>query len=39
MEFDLTALERALKTRTPGLMDARQSYAVLVPLVKRDGEG
>ena len=39
MEFDLTALERALKTRTPGLMDSRRSYAVLVPLVKRDGEG
>ena len=37
MEFDLTALERTLHTRTPGLMDARRSYAVLVPLVEREG--
>ena len=38
MEFDLTALERALKTRTPGLMDSRRAYAVLVPLVEHRGE-
>lgn len=38
MEFDLTALAHTLQTRTPGLMDARRSYAVLVPLVEREGE-
>lgn len=38
MRIDLTALEHTLKTRTPGLMDARWAYAVLVPLVEREGE-
>ena len=38
MGFDLTALERTLSARIPGLMDARRAYAVLVPLVERDGE-
>lgn len=38
MEIDLTALKRTLRTRTPGLMDARRAYAVLVPLVEREGE-
>lgn len=38
MGIDLTALERTLHTRTPGLMDAKRAYAVLVPLVERDGE-
>ena len=38
MGFDLTALEQTLKTRAPGLMDARRSYAVLVPLVEHRGE-
>lgn len=38
MGIDLTALEHTFKTRTPGLMDARRAYAVLVPLVERDGE-
>ena len=38
MGIDLTALEHTLKTRTPGLMDARRAYAVLVPLVEQDGE-
>lgn len=38
MELDLTALERTLRTRTPGLMDAKRAYAVLVPLVEREGE-
>ncbi len=31
-------LEVLLRTRTPGLMDARRAYAVLVPLVEREGE-
>ena len=31
-------LEGTLKGRVPGLMDARRSYAVLVPLVEREGE-
>ena len=31
-------LEDILKTRLPGLMDARRAYAVLVPLVEREGE-
>lgn len=39
MEFDLTTLENTLKTRTPGLMDSRRAYAVLVPLVERDDGG
>ena len=30
-------LEDILKTRLPGLMDARRAYAVLVPLVEREG--
>lgn len=38
MEIDLTALEHTLNTRTPGLMDARRAYAVLVPLVEKAGE-
>lgn len=38
MEIDLTALEHTLNTRTPGLMDAKRAYAVLVPLVEREGE-
>ena len=37
MSFDLNALARALRARTPGLMDSRRTYAVLVPLVERDG--
>ena len=31
-------LERLLRDRTPGLMDSRRAYAVLVPLVEREGE-
>ncbi|NBI08845.1 CoA pyrophosphatase [Colidextribacter sp. OB.20] len=38
MELDLTTLEHILRTRTPGLMDSKRSYAVLVPLVEREGE-
>ena len=38
MGIDLTALEHPFKTRTPGLMDARRAYAVLVPLVEKEGE-
>ena len=38
MEFDLISLEGRVKNRLPGLMDARRSYAVLVPLVEREGE-
>lgn len=38
MEIDLTALEHTLSARIPGLMDAQRAYAVLVPLVERDGE-
>lgn len=38
MEIDLTALKHTLRTRTPGLMDAHRAYAVLVPLVEREGE-
>ena len=38
MKPDLTRLEHTLQTRTPGLMDARRAYAVLVPLVEFDGE-
>ncbi len=38
MKLNLTALEQTLKTRAPGLMDSRRSYAVLVPLVEREGE-
>lgn len=38
MEPDLTALEQTLRKRTPGLMDSNRSYAVLVPLVEREGE-
>lgn len=36
MKFDLTALEQAMRNRTPGLMGSNRSYAVLVPLVARD---
>ena len=38
MEIDLTALKHTLHARTPGLMDARRAYAVLVPLVEREGK-
>lgn len=38
MDFNVTALEQTLKNRAPGLMDSRRSYAVLVPLVEREGE-
>ena len=38
MQFDLTALEHTLQTRSPGLMDSRRAYAVLVPLVERGGD-
>ena len=31
-------MERALRDRVPGLMDSNRSYAVLVPLVEREGE-
>ena len=31
-------LEDMLRVRQPGLMDAQRSYAVLVPLVEREGE-
>lgn len=30
-------MERVIRERTPGLMDASRSYAVLVPLVEREG--
>lgn len=36
--MELEQLAAQLRGRTPGLMDSRQSYAVLVPLVERDGE-
>ena len=36
--MELERLEPLLRTRTPGLMDSHRSYAVLVPLVERDGE-
>ena len=36
--MDLANLGCLLQTRTPGLMDARRAYAVLVPLVEQDGE-
>ena len=36
--MDLGPLTEGLKSRTPGLMDAHRRYAVLVPLVERDGE-
>lgn len=35
---EMDCLAQRLKQRTPGLMDSRQSYAVLVPLVEREGE-
>ena len=38
MELNLAALERTVRARVPGLMDSRRSYAVLVPLVEREGE-
>lgn len=34
----LELLEKFLQTRTPGLMDSKRSYAVLVPLVERNGK-
>ena len=36
--MELEQLAAQLRGRTPGLMDSQQSYAVLVPLVERDGE-
>ena len=36
--MDAEGLKRLLAGRTPGLMDARRAYAVLVPLVEREGE-
>ena len=36
--MDLGPLTEGLKSRTPRLMDAHRRYAVLVPLVERDGE-
>ena len=38
MKLDLNALEQTLQKRVPGLMDSHRSYAVLVPLVEREGE-
>ncbi len=38
MAIHLTNLRQTLQTRAPGLMDARQAYAVLVPLVALDGQ-
>lgn len=38
MGIDLTALKHTLNTRASGLMDAKRAYAVLVPLVEREGE-
>ena len=36
--MDLGRLERRLASRTPQLMDCSRYYAVLVPLVEREGE-
>jgi len=36
--MDLERLEQFLRTRKPGLMDASGRYAVLVPLVEREGK-
>lgn len=36
--MDWTTLQARLSQRTPGLMDASGRYAVLVPLVEREGE-
>ena len=36
--MDLKGLEALLKDRTPGLMDSKRAYAVLVPLVEQNGE-
>ena len=36
--MNLANLEQTLKARTPGLMDSRRAYAVLVPLVEHRGE-
>lgn len=36
--MDLADLAQKMKAYTPGLMDARRSYAVLVPLVEHEGE-
>lgn len=36
--MDLERLETLLRTRKPGLMDAAGRYAVLVPLVEREGK-
>ncbi len=35
--MEISALERRLAARTPGLMDCTCRYAVLVPLVEREG--
>lgn len=37
MRIELTNLEHTLHTRTPGPMDCGRQYAVLVPLVERNG--
>ena len=36
--MDLTSLAQKIQARTPGLMDVKRGYAVLVPLVEREGE-
>ena len=36
--MDWNRLEQKLSARTPGLMDCTRYYAVLVPVVERDGE-
>ena len=36
--MDLANLGCLLQTRTPGLMDSKRAYAVLVPLVEQNGE-
>jgi len=36
--MELKGLEALLKDRTPGLMDSKRAYAVLVPLVEQNGE-
>ena len=36
--MDYSAIQTALQTRVPTVMDTEREYAVLVPLVERDGE-
>ena len=36
--MELKGLEALLKDRTPGLMDSKRAYAVLVPLVEQNGD-